>query len=128
MLMLLSQQAHGSIAITSIEFDDPSLLDIQGNPLETASAGQQVLIGVSARNNHNFGQPYLLMTEVRDQNDITVYLALQNSYIDALGDYKMAASWIPTEAGTYTVSVFALVSLEEPQILSPVYDSRFTIE
>lgn len=126
--ILVSQQAYGSVSINSIEFDDPSLLDIQGNTLETARMGQQVQLSITVHNNEPFGTPYLMVTEVRDQDDITVYLALQNSYLNPLSDYNMASSWIPTETGIYEVRVFALVSLGNPGTLSPVYDSRFTVE
>lgn len=127
-LIPLSPQAYGSVSINSIEFDNPSLLDLRGNELESAQLGQQVQLSITAHNNEPFGTTYLMVTEVRDQDGITVYLALQNRYLNPLSDYKMASSWTPTEAGIHEVRVFALVSLGEPEILSPVYESRFTIK
>lgn len=52
---------------------------------------------------------------------------MQGSYIDALSDYRMTASWVPTEAGTYTVRIFAIMSLERPGSLSLIREVEFII-
>lgn len=100
---------------------------MRGDTLETAREGQPMLIDISARNTQDFGQSSLLVVEIRDQNDTRAYVAWQNRYMDALSDYRMTASWIPTEEGTYTVRIFAITSLERPSSLSLIREVEFTI-
>ena len=81
-----------------------------GGPL---AIGTQVELNTFVKDACGHPHPALIGFEVRDPNDVTIYLALQQ--IDEMQAYTLSefgVSWVaPEEPGTYEVRAFAFVDL-----------------
>ena len=90
--------------------------------------GQQSVIRITARSNAPTEQPYVNIVEVRNGIGITVYLAWQGGTAAPDSDFIMEFSWtphaecsFPNEAcSNYEIRTFAISSIINPRVLSPV--------
>jgi hypothetical protein len=105
----------------------PELQDVTGQVLDEVSAGQQVVLATSVRNNNAGPQPFVALIEVRDSNDVTVFLAWQTGTLPANGQTQVGLSWTPDIAGDYEVRTFVISDLNNPQVLSEVSTSNITV-
>jgi len=64
---------------------------------------------------------------VRDADGFTVYLQWQTGTLPAGGAINMGLSFVPTEAGDYTVRTFVLSSIQSPSALSLIEETTFTV-
>lgn len=78
-------------------------------------------------NNNDFDQEFAGIVEVRDADGFTVYLQWQTGTLPAGGDVNIGLSFVPTEAGEYTVRTFVLSSIQSPSALSPIAELTFTV-
>jgi hypothetical protein len=67
----------------------------------------------------------VVVFEVRDSDDFTVYIGWQTVTIDPGSDNAMMVSWIPPKSGEYVIRAFALKGLEgdDVQSWSQIYES-----
>ncbi|WP_337862365.1 hypothetical protein [Nitrososphaera sp.] len=105
----------------------PSLVNVDGSSVREVTAGQQVVITTTIKNNDDQPRPATVIVEVRDADDITVYLQWQTATIAASGDVNVGLSWIPDGAGTYTIRTFVVDDLSTPAILSDIVESEITV-
>jgi hypothetical protein len=106
----------------------PSLHNQDGEKISVVEVGQQSIIRVSFHNDNSVEQPFVLLVEVRDGNDVTQYLSWQIGRIESNTDYAMETSWtpraycdVPSEAcSNYEIRSFVVKSLEDPQLLAPL--------
>jgi hypothetical protein len=110
----------------------PTLHNLAGEKISTIEVGQQSMIRISVHNNNPAEQPFLLLVEVRNGYGVTEYLAWQSGVAEANGNYTMETLWTPNahcgippneECRNYTIRSFAITSLQNPQILSPVFET-----
>jgi len=105
----------------------PAAEDVSGNPVSEINAGEQVILTTAVTNENAQSQPFVALIEVRDSNDITVYLAWQTGTLPANGRADIGLSWTPDFADTYEVRTFVISSLSSPQILSEIATSQITV-
>jgi len=105
----------------------PAAEDVSGNPVSEINAGKQVILTTTVTNVNAQSQPFVALIEVRDSNDITVYLAWQTGTLPANGKADIGLSWTPDFADSYEVRTFAISSLSNPQILSEISSSQITV-
>lgn len=104
----------------------PSFQSLSGDEITEQGIGKPVLLNLSLTNRYDTEESVVAITEVRDAEGITWYLAWQGTTLDENGNSTMSVSWLPTEAGEYEIRSFAVDSVEPGSIdaVSPVYTSR----
>jgi hypothetical protein len=105
----------------------PEVKDITGQQLNEIHAGQQVVLTTTVTNNIEIDQPFVTLIEVRNLDDVTLFLAWQSGQLSADDEAQVGLSFQPEESGTYVVRTFVISSLADPKILSSVEESEFTV-
>jgi len=84
--------------------------------------GTSLALSTTVTNNNNAQQPFVALIEVRDSNDVTVFLSWQSGTLEPRGTTDIAVSWLPYNIGTYQIRTFTLSSIgtEGVEVLSPV--------
>lgn len=124
---VLTAPVGSAITSGSTTPSTPVVRDSQNNPVTQVLAGQQVVLSSTIKNNEDAPTPYAAIVEVRDSDGVTVYLQWQTGTLPANGSNNVGVSWTPDEPGTYTIRVFVLSDLNNPQILSSVVTSTVTV-
>jgi len=125
----LQNTSYVSGSYSALQFSNPSLHNVNGDKIQRIEAGQQSMIRISMHSSLQNEQPFAIIVEVRDGSGITVHLSWQSGKIDANGNYMMGTSWTPNKVcqyesegcNNYEIRTFAVSSIDNPQILSPVY-------
>jgi hypothetical protein len=115
----------GDIDSTTVTPPEPQ--DPTGQTLDEVSAGQQVVLSTSVRNNNAAPQDFVALIEVRDSSGITVYLAWQTGTLPANGQTQVGLSWTPEFTDDYTVRTFVISDLNNPRVLSEVSESEIVV-
>lgn len=103
-------------------------------PVRQITVGDVVLLSATATLSKTGGncdnksqQPPVLLTDVRDSDNVTSYLAWrQFNAIDASSSadtVNIGVSWVPLKADTYEIRMFVVNNLANPTLLSGVLDS-----
>jgi hypothetical protein len=106
---------------------EPQVKDITGEDLDEIRAGQQVVLTTTVTNNLDEDLPFVALIEVRDSNGVTMYLAWQTGTLGPNGEIEVGLSFVPDEPGTYAIRTFVISDLSNPEILSIVEESEFTV-
>jgi len=127
-----TQTAHvGKIAEGGVQESTspstPSIKDLKGSKLDNVSVGQQVILSTTIANNLDKDQQFAAIIEVRDSSGITVFLAWQTGILNSEDETEVGLSWIPSSAGQFTARTFIISGLDNPQILSGVQKSEFSV-
>lgn len=94
------------------------LVDQSGKQLEEVFVGQQVLIQADVRNNLQDKQPFAYLVLITDADGFTVSLSWITGTLPSGETLSAAQSWIPDNAGRYTVKVFVWESVANPNPLT----------
>jgi hypothetical protein len=94
----------------------------------TPATGKQATLSMTLTNPNNQPQPFVELLEVRDSSGVTVFLAWQSGMLEPLGQTDIGVTWTPDRPGHYEARTFAVSDLDNPQVLSMVTSSEFTIE
>jgi len=103
-------------------------VDAFGNSLDTVSVDQQVQVSADLANGQDRDQPFAYLLQVQDGNGVTVSLSWITGTLSAGQSFSPAVSWIPTNAGTYTATVFVWESVDNPTALSPPVSTNVTVQ
>lgn len=115
-------------SIVVVDFSSPVVTDIEGNVLIQAAKDQQIVLSTTVFNNLlDHSQPYVAIMEVRDETGITEHIAWSSGILQANANQTIGVSFVPPAEGRYTVRVFAISDLEQPQILSAVRESEIRV-
>lgn len=96
------------------------LKDANTDKGKTVHTNSPVILSADVSNNNAKTQPFILITEVRNEEEFTVSLELQRATLDPNGQAKIEVSWTPQEGGTFYVQAFVVSSLDSPEVLSEV--------
>ena len=117
-----------NLATASVQFDvkvsgkvTPGrfmLVDQSGKQLEEIFVGQQVLVQADVRNNLQQKQPFAYLVLINDADGFTISLSWITGTLPAGETLSAAQSWIPDNAGRYTVKVFVWESVSNPNPLT----------
>ena len=117
----------------------PMIRALDGAPLHQAVNGSQSMIVVNltnyelALNLTDFWQNYSSIIEIRDSDDVTVFLGWQTGILepDSFGcifcKNAIEVSWTPNELGNYTIRTFVLSDLQQPRILSGIKETSIEV-
>ncbi|WP_268541911.1 hypothetical protein [Candidatus Nitrosotenuis cloacae] len=103
------------------------VVDAFGNTLDDVSVDQQVQITADLTNGQDREQPFAYLVQIQNEDGVTVSLAWITGSLSAGQSFSPALSWIPTEAGTYTATVFVWESVDNPTALSPPVSVDITV-
>lgn len=131
MLVATLPDVYG-ISYDSLNISSPTFMNVNGERITQTEKGQQIVISESIENNiYQEGTSLVALVEIRDQNDVTVYLAWQGAKIAFEDSYTFGISWsVPDELGsqTYSVRTFVVTALgDDAQPLSMVKDSTLMV-
>ena len=105
----------------------PELNDADGNFISSAHLDDQVHITTIFANCTDKEIPFTVVIEVRDEDDVTVYLQFQSGKLGAKADSESSLAWTPEKPGKHELRTFALSNLTRPQIYSQIWVSDVTI-
>jgi len=88
----------------------------------------QVLDKADLTNTRANLQPFTILIEVRDQNNVTTAMQLQTGTLNPSSSGHIGISWQPEEPGEYTLKAMVLSDLKQPELLSPVVVKTATVE
>lgn len=94
-------------------------VDSSGNPHDALRVDKQIHITADLLNNQDADQVFTYLVQVQDSDSTTVSLSWISGVLPDVSSFSPAVSWVPHDAGTYTVTVFVWDSIENPTILSP---------
>jgi hypothetical protein len=94
-------------------------VDAFGNSLDAVSVDQQVQLTADLSNGQDKEQAFAYLVQVQNSDGVTVSLAWITGSLTGGQSFSPALSWIPTEAGTYSVTAFVWESIDNPTALSP---------
>jgi hypothetical protein len=110
----------GAAAVTEtpITSTTPALQDQSGNALTQATKGTMVLLASDMSNTGATDQAMLYIVQVKDSAGSVVSLSFISGTVPAGATYTFGMPWTPTDAGDFTVEVFAWTSWTDPTPLS----------
>lgn len=121
-------QVYADSYPSSYLMSGPVLRNVTGDELEQVKPGQQTVLEFTLKKlyERGFGDSAIAITEVRDANGFTVFLAWQTINIK-LGEIgSTSVSWtMPTDdqaVDVYEVRFFVISSIEKPEALSTIAD------
>jgi hypothetical protein len=106
---------------------NPRVVDAFGNTLQSVSVDQQVQITADLTNGQDREQRFAYLVQIQNSNGVTVSLAWITGSLTAGQSFSPALSWTPSEAGTYTATVFVWESVDNPTALSPPVSVNITV-
>lgn len=96
--------------VESTEVTTPLITEVtgKGGPYLT---GSSLTLSTTIANNNEQLQPFVLLFEVRDSNDVTVFLALQSGTLGPNGSADIGVLWQPLNQGAFEVRSFAIAEI-----------------
>jgi hypothetical protein len=91
------------------------------------SAGQQVALSSTVRSPFDTELTFVAILEIRDSNDITVFIGWQSGTLHRDSPAEIGMSWIPQDRGEYEARMFIVSDLQNPRVLSGVTSSQVTV-
>ena len=106
---------------------DLRAVDSFGNTLDVISVDSQIQLTADLTNGQDKEQDFAYLIQIHDENGVTVSLNWITGTLAPGQSFSPAASWTPTEAGTYKVTAFVWESIENPTALSPTASLSLTV-
>jgi len=106
--------------IQRISVEDVFFANSLGIPIEPIINEQIQVVGI-IHNNQNYVQPFVYITQIKDQEEDVVSLFWILGELASNQSLELSKSWIPTEFGNYTVETFVWNSLQDQTSLSPKF-------
>ena len=98
---------------------NPAIVDAFGNSLASVSVDQQVLITADLTSGQDREQDFAYLVQIQDEDEVTVQLSWSAGTLGAGDTFSQSQSWTPSEAGSYTATIFVWESVSNPTALSP---------
>ena len=91
-------------------------------------AGSSLTLSTTIANNNEQLQPFVVLFEVRDSNDVTIFLAFQSGTLDPNGSADIGVLWQPLNEGAFEVRSFAIAEIgTAAEVLSTVAKSDLLV-
>ena len=105
----------------------PFLRPGDGNNLSAAKVGQLVMASTFLTNSQETTQLYVVLIEVRDRNDVTVYLQFVAISIGPYDRVYLGLPWSPEREGEYLLRTFAFTSFDDFERITTISQRKVTI-
>lgn len=106
-------------AYAEVALSKPYVQNIAGETIMSLGVDSQALLQVDMENMNDEPQPYVVLMEVRDSDDVTIYLQFQKGQLAPESSTQVGISWIVDSTGDYQVRSFVLSDFNNPVIISP---------
>lgn len=104
--------------IQRISVEDVFFANSLGIPIEPIINEPIQIVGM-IRNNQNYDQSFVFITQIKDQEGMVVSLSWILGELSSNQSLELSQSWIPTEFENYTIETFVWNSLQDQTSLSP---------
>lgn len=94
--------------------------NLAGEVFDSIGVYQQVLISSTLQNNENEALSYVLIIDIRNEDDYSVDIIFHEGDIGPQETTTVQTSWRPEKVGKFSVREFVIRSLTTPEILSLV--------
>ncbi len=113
-----------------LSYPPPSarVTDTFGNSLSTVIVDQQVQISDDLGNGKDIEQPFVYLVQIRDNENVTVFLAWISGMLSPGQSFSPSLSWIPDINGIYSVTTFVWKSIDDPIPLRDTHSLYVTVE
>ena len=98
---------------------NPAIVDAFGNSIASVSVDQQVLITADLTSGQDREQDFAYLVQIQNEDGVTVQLSWSAGTLGAGDTFSQSQSWTPSEAGSYTATIFVWESVSNPTALSP---------
>ena len=95
------------------------IINTFGSDISAVSVDQQVQITADLSSGQDKDQDFAYLIQIQDSDGVTVSLSWIAGSLSPGEQFTTSGSWTPTDAGTYTVTVFVWESINNPTALSP---------
>jgi hypothetical protein len=106
----------------------PIAMDSNLNELDTAPVGQQLILSTMLANTKDIESEYVLLTEVRNETGVTVFLDSRWGKLLSGRDTEIRHIWTPAELGTFELRSFLMSADCFPEILTPVNIGKVVVK
>jgi len=103
------------------------VVDTFGNSLDEVLVDQQVQIHSDVANGYDRDQAFAYFIQIQDGNGVTVSLSWITGSLSSGQSFSPSLSWLPTEAGSYTVTAFQWESIDNRIALGPPVSTSITV-
>jgi hypothetical protein len=110
-----------------ILIQDLTLQNLQGEYLGSVAVKKTVTISLTLANNQDEALSYFIVVEVRNGDDVTENIQFQSGNLASGSATVVGFSWTSEVEGAFSVRSFAVSSLQEPEILSAIYEHDLTV-
>lgn len=122
---VFTSQTH---TIEKVAFGNTILADNLGVPVQDPQAGQQLQVVSEIQNKQSYEQPFVYLVQVKDSTGTVIWLSWFKGSLAINQKLDVSQSWLPFEAGTYTIETFVWKSLENSSPLAPSLASVYEIK
>ena len=95
------------------------IINTFGSDISVVSVDQQVQITADLSSGQDKDQDFAYLIQIQDGDGVTVSLSWIAGSLSPGEQFTTSGSWTPTDAGTYTVTIFVWESINNPTALSP---------
>ena len=95
------------------------IINTFGSDISVVSVDQQVQITADLSSGQDKDQDFAYLIQIQDGEGVTVSLSWIAGSLSPGEQFTTSGSWTPTDAGTYTVTIFVWESINNPTALSP---------
>ena len=115
-------------ALERINVDTFELIDDNYRQISNTSINSRVTISINLYNKNYLSQDYVLFVQIRDGNNIPVFLESRTGIVFSDGFDSISIKWIPKLIGKFSVTIFVWESLDNPIALSPPFTKEIFVE
>ncbi|WP_026089938.1 MULTISPECIES: hypothetical protein [Nitrosopumilus] len=105
----------------------PRVVDSFGNVIGQVKTGEQIQVSSGISNNNVGSQPFSYVVQIQDSDGIVESLSWISGSLEKGQTFSPAVSWIPTDPGKYTATIFVWHSLDNPSALSPTVEFEINV-
>jgi uncharacterized protein YkwD len=87
-----------------------------------------LFLSAAIGNANDFAQPFVAVFEVRDAEDVTVFVRLEAGVLAPGGQQAPRTFWVSDAAGEYAARVFVISGISELEVLSDVQSTQFLVQ
>lgn len=121
-------QVYALDPLERVPIEFPRLVNAFNSPVsEIVNVNQQVQVASEVTNKQNIAQDIVYIVQIRNENNIIIYLESSNANLQPSQSFSLAKSWTPDYPGTYTAEIFVWKSFNEPDALSDGKSIKITV-
>lgn len=110
--------AQNDICAQFSDLSPPTAKDSTGNEIPSANVSQLVIIFSTFSNPCDYERQIVVVTEVRDQDNATVFFQSAPANAGAFNSSEVGALWSPESAGTFELRSFAIFNSTGSHVLT----------